>query len=88
MQTNVLPKYLAIFLIYFYEFISANSSSFLMVFDRTLRMIKLYSKTAFLDQLIGRYSVIVIKVFNIFSLCKRDTMLSLIANNLVYFSYN
>ena len=32
----------------FHEFPSANSSSFLMVFDRTLRMIKLYSKTGFL----------------------------------------
>ena len=32
----------------FYENPSANSSSFLMVFDRTLRMIKLYSKTGFL----------------------------------------
>ena len=32
----------------FYEFPFANSSSFLMVFDRTLRMNKLYSKTGFL----------------------------------------
>ena len=55
-----------------------------MVFDRTLRKVK----QAFLDLLIGRYSVIVIKVFNIFSLCKRDTMLRSIANKLVYFSYN
>ena len=31
----------------FYEYPSANSSFFLMVFDRTLRMIKLYSKTGF-----------------------------------------
>ena len=29
----------------FYEFPSANSSPFLMIFDRTLRIIKLYSKT-------------------------------------------
>ena len=30
-----------------YEFPSANSSSFLMFFDGTLSMIKLYSKTGF-----------------------------------------
>ena len=43
-----LLKYLTILLIYFYEFPSANSSSFLLVFDRTLRMIELYSKTGVL----------------------------------------
>ena len=47
-QTNVLPIYLMIILIYFYEFPSANFSFFFMFFDRTLRMIKWYSKTGFL----------------------------------------